>query len=253
MVNDQASQRQRYWARKCFPGDAGAEWGILLGLLAILSFYAVPFVQGQLEGTGGSAPSLSQSSLGAGLKGSGGKSGTGKMQDSMQVLFSASGGQGVNVTSIDGIKWDRVDDETASRAKVMSDMVKQLQANAQSDPTTIKLIQKLASGGQGMASLQQAIISACKPGVPCQGGDTQRLQKLRAEFERDLQKLVRHLSDNPQALTPEMQHLVASKATQILSISGSVSDSVDLKQLEVVYNQCKNSQDVRRCFEDHIR
>ncbi|HEY9688320.1 MAG TPA: hypothetical protein V6C52_15225 [Coleofasciculaceae cyanobacterium] len=246
-------------------GEVRVEFGLLFGLVAVLSFFATPFL------TGGNASTDPQEGL-ASLRGQprlqlgrvgnlpreqGGKGG-GPLHTS-DALSDTATAMGTNATSTDGIQMGRAAAATAANAGELDKLARQLENAAGGESALADMLANLAGQGGNMASAQQSIAKSCRGNGQC--AQLPKMRQAQAAFQAELESLITYLANHPEALTPEMEREITRHASEILShsevfqnASGQmVLNTKDMGRLQEAYNRCINRDDAEACIEQTLQ
>jgi hypothetical protein len=247
-------------------GEVRVEFGLLFGLVAILSFFATPFITGDSVSTNpqeGLASLSGQPRLQLGQIGSRSGvpegNGSGPLHTSNALIDSATA-MGTNATSTDGMQMGRAAAATAANAGELNKLARQLENAAGGESAPLAgMLAGLAGKGGNLASVQQSIAKSCRGKGQC--AQLPRMRQAQASFQAELDRLVTYLANHPEALTPEMEREITRHAGEILSRTAAfqntsgqiVLDMRDMGRLQEAYNRCINRDDAEACIEQALQ
>jgi hypothetical protein len=245
-------------------GEVRVEFGLLFGLVAILSFFAAPLFAGDpvSQNPQEELASLSgQPRLQLGQVGSRSSDHDGngsRPLHTSNVLIDSATAMGTNATSTDGIQMGRAA-ATAANAGALNKLARQLENAAGGESALAGMLVGLAGKGSNLASAQQSIAKSCRGKGPC--AQLPRMRQAQASFQAELDRLIAYLATHPEALTPEMEREITRHAGEILSRTAAfhnasgqiVLDTKDMGRLQDAYNRCINRDDAEACIEQALQ
>lgn len=242
-------------------GEVRVEFGMLFGLVAILSFFAAPL----FTGSGSLTPTAANLNAGnqgqmqlamqGGAKAPGGHSAGkhGQPLETANVLVDSASGHGTNATSTEGMK---MAEASAVSANELGNIARQFQGGAGADPALSNMLTRLANQGSTLAKTQKSLAGGGRSGA--QSSQLASLKQSEAGFHRQLEQLIVYLSTHPEALTPELQQQIVQQASEILSMSAafqgkSILSEQDTAKIQQAYNQCVNRDDMEQCLQQALQ
>jgi Flp pilus assembly pilin Flp len=217
-------------------GQSLAEYGMVMGLVAIVGIAAVALLGGNIQDVlasingGNAAPStLSVSNTPPGAPSSSGNSGIGGIvpppgKGQQQVCFQ--NGICANIPVINSSTTITAGSNGAQLtyrfADVLGQIARQLEADPNADPNLYGLLADLANKSKTLGAEEKILFEEnCNLGCGASSLNTPMLQPTviaYAEFQAVYSDLAAALQSNPNALPPELKNLVLLEAEQINQI-----------------------------------